>query len=66
LRAEEALEGLWIAVGAFGEEFQCDAASKLGVFSLVDDTHAAAAKLAEDAVVGDGLVEHGRGAKRGW
>jgi hypothetical protein len=31
---------------------------QIGVFGLVDDSHAATAQLFEDAVVGDDLVEH--------
>jgi len=64
--AEEAFERLWIAVGGFREKFQGDTAAEFGVFGFVDDAHASTAKLAEDFVVGDGLIEHGRGAKRGW
>src|SRR3981081_4293115 len=62
--AEEAFERLRIAVRVLREEFQSDAAAELGVFGFVDDAHAAAAKLAEDFVMGDGFVEHGREAKR--
>jgi len=64
--AEEAFKRLRIAAGIFGEEFQRDAPAKLGVLSFVDDTHASAAKFAEDTVVGDCFVKHGREAKRGW
>src|SRR5258708_37749087 len=63
--AEKAFERLRIAARVFGEEFQRDAPAELGVFGFVDDTHTAAAKLAEDAVVGDGFVEHGREVNRG-
>src|SRR6266446_7765035 len=58
--AEEAFKRLRIAAGIFGEEFQRDAPAKLGVLSFVDDTHASAAKFAEDTVVGDCFVKHGR------
>src|SRR5882762_434369 len=62
--AEEAFERLRIAVRVLWEKFQGDAAAELGVFGFVDDAHAAASKFAEDFVVGDGFVEHGREAKR--
>ena len=39
----------------FGQELQRDEATKLGVLSLIDDTHPAAAQFLDDAVVGDGL-----------
>src|SRR6267142_947377 len=64
--AEEAFERLRIAVRILGEEFQSDAAAELGVFGFVDDAHAAAAKFAEDFVMGNGFVEHGRGTERRW
>ena len=60
---EEAFESLRIAVGVLREEFQGYAAAEFGVFSFVDNAHPALTKLAEDAVVGDGFVEHERGAK---
>ena len=60
---EEAFESLRIAVGVFREEFQGYAATEFGVFSFVNNAHATLTKLAEDAVVGNGFVEHERGAK---
>ena len=41
----------------FGQEFQRDEAAKLGVFRLVDDTHAPAAEFFDDAVMGDDAVD---------
>ena len=41
----------------FRQEFQRDEATKLGVLSLVNHTHAATAQLLDDAVVGDGLTD---------
>ncbi len=64
--AEEAFERLRIAVCVFRKKFQGDAAAEFGVFGFVDDAHAAAAKFAEDFVMGDGFVEHGRGTERRW
>jgi len=49
-------------VRVFRKKFSGDAAAEFGVFGFVDNTHAAAAKFAEDFVMGDGFVEHGRGA----
>ena len=63
---EETLEGLFVAMRGLRKKLQGHTAAELGVFGFVDDAHAAAAKLAEDFVVGNGLIEHGRGAKRGW
>ena len=61
--AEEAFERLRIAARVFREKLQGDAAAEFDVFGFVDDAHAAAADLAEDFVVSNGLVEHGRGTK---
>src|SRR5215469_7688425 len=44
---------------ALGQELQRDAAVQLEVFSLVDHTHPATANLAQEAVVRDGLADHG-------
>ena len=56
--AEETFEGLFVAMRGFRKKFQGDTAAELGVFSFVNDAHAAFAELAEDAVMGDGFVEH--------
>ena len=41
------------------KEFQGDEAVELGVLGLVDHSHAAATEFFEDAVVRDGLANHG-------
>ena len=41
-----------------GQEFQGDEAMQLHILGFVDDTHPAAAEFFDDAVVGDGLVDH--------
>ena len=64
--AKETFERLRIALRIFREEFQCHTTAEFGVFCFVNDTHAAFADLAEDAVVCDGFVEHGCEVKRGW
>ena len=58
--AAEAFEGLGIVGSIVGQKLESDKAAQLGVFSFVDHTHAAAAEQFEDAVVGDGLADHGR------
>ena len=63
--APEAAEGLWVVGEIVGKELQRDVATKLEVFSLVDDTHAAAADPAEDAVMGNRLT-HGLGGRGHW
>ena len=47
----------------FGEEFEGNKPPELDVFGFVDDTHAAATELFNDAVVGDGLPDEGRGVR---
>ena len=59
--ALEAGEGLRVAGNFFGQEFQGDEAMQARVFGFVDDAHAAAAELLDDAVVRDGLADWGRG-----
>ena len=43
----------------FRQKLQGHMAAQLEVFRFVDHTHAAATKLFQDAVVGDGLPDHG-------
>ena len=47
------------------QEFQRDMAAQAEVFSLVNHTHATAAKLVQDAVVGNGFTDHQPGRSRG-
>jgi hypothetical protein len=42
-----------------GKEFQSHKATEFDILSLVDDTHAAAAELLDDAIVRDSLADHG-------
>jgi hypothetical protein len=42
----------------FRQELQRNEATEVGVLSLVDHTHPAAADSLKDAVVGDGLTNH--------
>ena len=45
-----------------GQELERDEAAEPGVLRFVNDTHSAAAKLLDDAVVGEGLANQGIGA----
>ena len=56
----KAFECLGILGRIVGKEFQGDESSELSVFRLVNDTHTAPTKKFEDAVMGDGLADHGR------
>src|ERR1700730_8231990 len=58
--APEPFERLRVLSDLFGQKLQCDKAAKVGVLSLVDNTHAAATKFLDDAVVGDRLADHSR------
>ncbi len=49
--AQEAFERLAVAGELFGQELESDEAAELGVFGLVDHTHATAAQLFQHAVV---------------
>jgi hypothetical protein len=55
----EPFECLCVMGNIFGQEFERDEATKLGILSLVDDTHATAAELFDDAVMRDPLSDHG-------
>ena len=55
--ALKTVERLRIARDIFGQEFQRDEAVQARVLGLVDDAHAAAAELFDDAVVRDGLAD---------
>ena len=59
-------ERLRIMRDIFGQEFQGYEAVQLYIFSLVDDTHPAAAQLFDDAVVRDSLVDHEWRKDSGW
>src|SRR5208282_5240136 len=57
--ATESFECLRVAGKVVWQEFQGDEAMQLYVLSLVDNTHPAAAQLLDNAVVRDGLTDHG-------
>jgi hypothetical protein len=54
------LDGLWIAGQLRWQKLQRDASAEANVFRLINHTHPAAAKLVDDAIVGDGLADHDR------
>ncbi len=58
----EPFERLPVLRQVFRQEFQRHQAAQLRVLGLVDDAHAAATELFENAVVGDCLADHGEGA----
>ena len=53
----ESRESLRIAGDILRQKFQRDEALEARVFGLVNDTHASAAELFDDAVVGEGLTD---------
>jgi hypothetical protein len=55
----ETAESLRIPGDLIGEELQGDETVQLYVLSLVDHAHAAATEFFDDAVVRDGLADHG-------
>src|SRR5690348_14101980 len=56
----KAFEGLLVAGDAFRKKFQRDETAEARVFGFVDDAHASAAELFENAVMGDGGADHSR------
>ena len=56
--ALETGERLRIAGNFIGQELEGDKAMQPGVFRLVDNAHATAAELFDDAIVRDGLADH--------
>ena len=57
--AAEALESLRVLGRIVRKKFERDEAAEQRVFRLVNDTHATAAEHFRDAVVRDGLADHG-------
>jgi len=58
--ALETAEGLRVFGYVVGQKLEGNEAAELHILGLVHHTHAAAAKLLNDAVVGDGLTDHSR------
>ena len=61
----EACQGLPIHRHIVGEKLQRNKAAQARIFGFVHDTHPAAAKFLDDAVVGDGLADEGVGVRHG-
>jgi len=57
--AAETFQCLWVLRQFVWQEFQGDEAAKVGVLGLVHHAHTAATELLDDAVVRDGLPNHG-------
>jgi hypothetical protein len=57
--ALEAGESLCILGNVVREKLQCDKTVQLNVLGLVNHTHPASAEFLEDAVMRNGLAEHG-------
>ena len=55
--AAEALQSDGILGERFGEKFEGHGAAEFEVFGAIDDAHATAAELFDDAVMGDGLTK---------
>jgi hypothetical protein len=58
-------ERLRVAGDFFGQKFEGDEAAQASVFGLVDNTHATASELFDDAIVGDVLADHQGQSLRG-
>ena len=58
--AAEAFESLGIVGGIVREKLEGDETAEESVFGFVDHTHPAAAEQFQNAIVGDGLADHGR------
>jgi hypothetical protein len=56
----ESFQGLPVLGEFFRQELQGDGALELGVLGLIDDTHAPAAELLNDAIVRDYAANHAR------
>jgi len=63
--ASEAFQSLRVLRHIVREELQGDKATKLCVFSVINNTHPSTAELFDDAIVRDGLVDHGVGRNSG-
>ena len=56
----EPLETLSVAGEVVGQKFESDESVQASVFGLINDAHATTTELIDDAVMGDGLADHGR------
>ena len=58
--ASKTFKGLGIGGRIIGEKLERDETSQLGVFGFINHAHATAAQEFNDAVVRDGLADHGK------
>src|SRR5712692_5508787 len=56
----KSFERLRVFCEVFGQKLEGNEAAQLQILRLVDDTHAPATEFFEDAVVRDGLANHGQ------
>jgi hypothetical protein len=56
-------ERLWVSCDVFGEELERDETMEASILGFVDDAHTAATELLDDAIMRDGLADHGEGTK---
>ena len=64
--AAKAFEGLRVAHHVIGQELQRHEAAKLSILGLIDNAHASAAKLLNNAVVRNRAANKGQGIRHGW
>src|ERR1700730_14730526 len=62
----ETSQGLGVSGDLVRQELQGHKTMESGVLSLVDDTHATAAQLLDDAVMRDGLADQSVGSRACW
>ena len=67
------IQSLRVFCNLVGQEFHCDKAAEVFVFSLIDNSHPATAEPLDNAVMRDGLPDHirvnlrtGCGASQSW
>jgi hypothetical protein len=61
--ASETLQSLLVLGQLIGQELEGDEAPQFRIFGLVNHAHPAAAQLFDDAVVRNGLADHGGALK---
>src|ERR1700723_569028 len=57
--APETGQSVEVLRNVFGQELESDKAVQPSILSLVDDPHPAATELLDDAVMRDGMADHG-------
>ena len=62
--ADEAFVGLRIGAKVGSQKFEGDRPVEAGVVGFVDDAHAAAAELFDDAILRNGASDHSKKSRR--